>query len=266
MEQNTNNSMAATDLRMPDIKNYLYETVGKVIEVKGYKFKKTNYSFTRKQGKDYEEIYFLFHNYFPLKYDSHFSLRIWNAEIQRIKKLFPYQQNIENFGFSTLTIPMGEFVAKERIREQVQKYENGFILDSVTGDFVKDESAGKRKDLTWAQIAGHSFELVTSKDLFEASEEMKRLLEEQILPLSNRLSTIDGIDAFFAGRPGWSVKSLSPNNSASELIAAKLNNKRNYRDVFEQILGEIDKRIASAGMSHEIRKIVEELYKYLQTQ
>ena len=92
---------------------------------------------------------------------------------------------------------------------------------------------------------------------------MTKLLEERVLPLSNQLSTIDGIDTFFTGRPGWSVKSLSLNNFASELIEAKLNGKRDSHEVFKQIAGEIDKRIINASMSQETRKIIEELYKYL---
>jgi hypothetical protein len=194
----------------------------------------------------YEELHFFFYNYLPVKYESHFSLFIWNAEIQNIKSAFPYQQNIDNFGFSTLNIPMGVFVDEERIRIQIQKNGGGFMLDSVTGEFVKDESAGKRKDL------------------FEGAEEMRKLLEEKMLPLSHQLSMIDGIDTFFAGRPGWSVKSLSLNHFASELIAAKLNGKRDCHEVFRQIVGEVDKRILNFGMSLETRKVIEGLYKYLQ--
>src|ERR1700761_4903795 len=142
MEQNAHNSIPATDLRMPDIKTYLYETAGRVIEETGYNFKKSKYSFFRKHGKDYEEIYFLFYNYFPVKYESHFSLFIWNAEIQNVKSAFPYKQNIDNFGFSTLSIPMGVFVDEERIRAQIQKSGGRFMLDMATGDIVKDEFAG----------------------------------------------------------------------------------------------------------------------------
>jgi hypothetical protein len=264
MEQNAHNSIAATDLRMPDIKTYLYETVGKVIEADGYKFKKSNFSFRRKHDKNYEAVYFLFYNYFPLNYQVHFLLEVWNNEIEVVKITFPYKQNIENFNFRSISIPMGEFVDEERIRGQMQKYDQGFVLDRVTGEFVKDESAGGRKNLTWAQIAGHSCELVTSKDLFKASEEMKKILEQQAMPLSNQLSTVGGIDDFFASRPGWSVKSLSLNNMASELIAAKLNAKRDYHEVFKQIGQVIDERIATKAMSQETKKVMDELYKFLQ--
>lgn len=264
MEQNAYNSTTATNLRMPDIKSYLYETVGKVIESAGYKFKKVNFSFRRRCAKNYEAFYFLFYNYFPLNYQVHFLLEIWNDEIESIKAAFPYKQNIEKFNFRSISIPMGEFIDREKIRAHVQKYDKGFILDSVTGEFVKDESAGTKKDLTWAQIAGHSCELVTGKDLFEASEEMKKLLEEEVLPLSSQLSTVEGIDAFFAGRPGWSVNSLSLNNMASELVAAKVLGKRNFHEVFKQIVGVIDERMATKGSGQETRRVIEELYNYLQ--
>jgi hypothetical protein len=263
MEQ-PHNSMAVTNLRMTDIKTYLNEAVGKVIESDGYKFNKSNFLYRRRHGKDYEVIYFLFNNYFPLNYQVLFLLEIWNNDIETIKSAFPYKQSIENFNFRSISIPMGEFVDKEIIRSQLKKYDKRFILDSVTGEIVKDESAERRKDLTWAQIAGHACELVTDRDLFEASEELKKLIKEQVLPLSNQLSSAEGIDNFFAGRRGWSVNSLSLNNFATELIAAKLNGKRDYHEVYKQIVDVIDERVATKGMSRETRKVTEELYKYIQ--
>lgn len=263
MEQPSNN-LGSTNLRMPDIKTYLYETLGKVIEADGYKFKKSNFSFRRKNAKNYEEIYILFYNYFPLNYQVHFLLEIWNNEIESIKTAFPYKQNIEKFNFRSISIPMGEFVDKEKIRAQIEKEGKGFVLDRDTEEFVKAESTEGRSELTWAQVAGHNCKLVSNNDLFIASEEMERILKKQALPLSNELSTVEGIDTFFAKRPGWSVKSLSLNNFATELVAAKLCGKRDYHEVFKQIILAIDTRIMNYGMSQETRKVMEELYKYLQ--
>jgi hypothetical protein len=255
--------MDGKELLMSDIKTYLHETVGKKIESTGYKFKKSNFSFKKTHGKDSEFFYFLFYDYTPLNYKVQFLLEIWNNDIEALKTSLPYIQNIENFNFRSISIPMGEFIDRSNIRLQIQKYEKGLSYDKNKGDFIVDESNSKDKPLTWAQISGYNYEFSTNKELFQVAEEITKLLQEKVIPLANQLSTVEGIDLFFTTCPGWSVNSLSLNNFATELVAAKLNGKRDSDEVFNSIIKEIDKKILTGGMSHETRKVIEELNKHL---
>ena len=255
--------MDGKELLMSDVKTYLHETVGRNIESAGYKFKKSNFSFKKKHGKDSEFFYFLFYDYTPINYKVQFLLEIWNNDIEAIKTSSPYIQNIESFKFRSISIPMGEFINSSNIRSQIQKYEKGLAYDKTKGEFIVDESNSKDKPLTWAQIAGYSYEFSTKKELFEVAEEIVKLVQEKALPLANQLSTVDGIDLFFSTCPSWSVNSLSLNNFATELVAAKLNGKRDSHEVFNSIVKEIDKKISTGGMNLETRKVIEELYKHL---
>ena len=47
-----------TALRMADIKIYLHETAGKLIEAEGFKFNKAAFWFTRRHKKNYEQFFF----------------------------------------------------------------------------------------------------------------------------------------------------------------------------------------------------------------
>ena len=98
-----------TELRMPGIREYLHDTLGKLIEPLGFKFKKSNFSFTRKKGKSYEEIMFLFYNYHPLNYSFEFMLTIFNDEIEKIKLSLPPQKHHSSFNYYSVIITAKDF-------------------------------------------------------------------------------------------------------------------------------------------------------------
>jgi hypothetical protein len=220
------------ELWFPSIRKYLYKTIGKQVESEGFKFNKSEFSFKRKHGKSYEQICFILNNQFPLNYKISFILKIWNQEIKAVKASFPLKDQIEDFKFRSLVIFMGHFI------EEMNK-------------------AGTNQGLVY------DYTIITNKDLFSASDKLSQLLHDRVLPMSGQLSDIDGIDSFFASRPGWSVHNLTLNNIFTELIAARLNNKRNYDEVFWQIREEISKKISGGEMNLESRIVIEQLYKYL---
>jgi hypothetical protein len=220
------------ELWFPSIKKYLYKTVGQQIESAGFKFNKSEFSFKRKHGKDYEELCFVIQNHFPLNYKVSFVLKIWNQEIKTVKAAFPFTQDIENFKFRSIVIFMGHFM--EEMNRTIPG--SGLIYD---------------------------YTLITNKDLFEATDNLLGLLHDCVLPISKELSNLDGIDNFFAKRPGWSVNNLSLNNITTELIAAQLNKKRNFEEVFWQIREEMSKKIAGGEMNIESRISIEQFYKFL---
>jgi hypothetical protein len=224
--------LPSLELWFPSIKKYLYKTIGGQIESEGFKFNKSEFSFKRKHGKDYEELCFVLQNHFPVNYKVSFVLKIWNQEIKSVKAAIPFKEDIENFKFRSIVIFMGHFM-----EEQNQaKPGSGLLYD---------------------------YTLITNKDLFQASDNLIGLLNEQVLPISKELSNIDGIDGFFANRPGWSVNNLTLNNITTELIAAQLNKKRNFDEVFWQIREGMGKKIASGEMNLESRISIEKLYKFL---
>src|ERR1700730_575553 len=102
--------LPSLELWFPSIKKYLYKTVGGQIESEGFKFNKSEFSFKRKHGKDYEELCFVLQNHFPVNYKVSFVLKIWNQEIKLVKAAFPFNKDIENFKFRSIVIFMGHFM------------------------------------------------------------------------------------------------------------------------------------------------------------
>jgi hypothetical protein len=220
------------ELWFPNIRKYLYKSIKGQMESEGFKFNKSDFSFKRKHGKDYEEICFITQNHFPLNYKVSFVLKIWNQEIKSIKASFPQSRDIPDFKFRSLVLFMGHF-----IEEMNKPRQNPGIV--------------------------YDYTLVTNKDLFTASDELVELLHDLVLPMSRQLSNIDGIDFFFAKRPGWSVKNLTLNNITSELIAARLNKRRDFDELFWEIREGMSKKITDGEMSLESKIVIEQLYKYL---
>ena len=227
-----NQNLKTTELRMPDVKNYLLETAGKFLEKAGFKFKKSDFTFTRKHGKNNEKIFFLFYAYFPLNYRFNFLIEVWNDDIEKIKLALPAQSHFEKFGRHSIVLH--------------------------TKDFFKD-----RKSNNQIEQSEHDYAIYTTKDLFNVADELCKRLEEQILPLVNDLSDIKGIDSFFNDRRGWSVNTMRLNNYCSELIASKLNGERDFHLVYKEMVSQIKKLNEKDGLWNDSLIVFKNLYSFL---
>jgi hypothetical protein len=197
------------EIRLPEIRTYIYETVGKEIEDFGYKFRKSDFTFKKKQGKDTVQFIFIFHDYNPVNYDTSFSFNVFNSSIQEIKRHVVFDEFLGPKDWTSLLIPLGDFVESE-----------------------------KDKEIKWRSY--YNCYLSTRKELFDAAEQMRDLLKKEILPLCETLFTIEGINDLFANRGiQWSVSSLSVNDMAADLISAKLSGKRDYHKVHKEIMAEL---------------------------
>jgi hypothetical protein len=220
------------ELWLPDIKKYAKKNLVRLLKSAGYKFNRSDFSFRKKHGKHFEEFSFNFFNRFPLNYRVNFLLQIWNNDIKTIKANFPYQSKIENYKLRSLVLFMTEF--------------------QEPGDSLHEDQ-GPIKD----------YVLVTNTDLFNAIDAMHRMLQDRAIPLGRQLSSLDGLDRFFATHPGWAVNTLNMNNISTELIAARLNQKRNLEEVFSQINRAIDLKIEQKEMSSDIKEMVALYHDYV---
>jgi hypothetical protein len=220
------------ELWFPNIRKYLYKTIGKQIVSQGFKFNKSEFSYKRKHGKDYEELCFILKNQFPINYRISFILKIWNHQIKAVKASFPHKDSIENFKYRSLVLFMGNFL---------EEMNSPPTHPGTINDFT----------------------LITNRDLFTASDRLIELFHDRVLPMSMQVSNVAGIDAFFESRPGWSVNNLTLNNITSDLIAARLNAKRNFDEVFWDLRERMGKKITAGEMNLEARIAIELLYKYL---
>jgi hypothetical protein len=226
-----NEKMPSLELWLPDIKKYIFETAGHCLSAAGYNFIKSDGAYRRIHAKNYEEFCFVFANQFPVNYRIGFLLQIWNHQIKTAKSGFPQQEKIDNYKLRSIVLFINNFTLPEQISSE--------------------------------QLINNAFLVVTNKDLFVATENITHLLQEQAIPLADQLCELDGIDSFFADRPGWSVNSLNFNNITSELAAAKLNNKRNIHEIFQQILAGIDQKILQMEMGADMKENTIKFYEYL---
>jgi hypothetical protein len=226
-----NDKFPPLELWLPDIKKYVFESLQKLLIPAGFSFRKSESAFRREHGKDHEEFSILFANQFPINYRLSFLLEIWNHEVKSVKSAFPGHTAIENFKMRSLVLFLNQFKARNTGQEEINQ----------ANDFV----------------------LYTNKDLFLATDNLVRLIQEQALPLADQLSELDGLDSFFEDRKGWSVNNLNLNNMTTDLIVAKLNGKRNMAMAYEEMLENIDQKIQAREMSEDIKKIIARLYLFL---
>ncbi|MFI5155933.1 MAG: hypothetical protein ACHQEM_07090 [Chitinophagales bacterium] len=231
MIKSTNEKAPELELWLPEIKKYIFEIFGPILKPGGYSFRQVDGSYKREHGRDYQDITFLFANQFPLNYRLSFLMEVWNHQIKSVKSSFSQQNLIEKYKLRSLVLFMFDFMPKPNADVDRKKMNN--------------------------------FTLVTFKDLFVATESIIGMMQKQVLPLADQLYSLDGIDQFFADRPGWSVNNLNPNNMITELAAAKLNHKRNYQEVFQDMMERVKEKIANMEMSTDTRHAMEAFNKHI---
>jgi hypothetical protein len=231
MLPSTNEKAPQLELWLPEIKKYIFEVFGPILKPAGFSFRRFDGSYKREHGRDLEDITFLFANQFPLNYRLSFLMEIWNHQIKSIKSSFSRQSLIEKYKLRSVVMFMADFMPKPNVENERKKINN--------------------------------FTLVTYKDLFVATESIIAMMQKQAMPLADQLSTIDGMDKFFADRPGWTVDNLNPNNMTTELAAAKLNNKRNVQELFENMIERINVKISNMEMSTDTRVAMEEFHAHI---
>ena len=220
-----------TELRMPGIKEYLHDVLGKLFETYGFKFKKSDFTFKRKHGKSSEQFMFLFYNYHPLNYSFTFLFTVFNEEIENIKLSLPPQKHHSSFNKYSAFLSASDFT-------------NHISIDSL-------------------YETGYDYTVTFLDDLVTVGKALNKTFVEEGLPLADRLTTIEGIDKFFAEKTSrWSVNTGSVNNVCTELIAAKLNGKRDYQKVYEQLCNDIK---SSEDPNLQTLTVVENLYTYLKS-
>ncbi len=227
------NEFYITELRIPEIKTYLQDTVGRVLEDSGFVFKKTDFTYKKKLKKDFTRFSILIYNYYPVNYNVKFSLNLFNSDIQSIKQKITFEEFVSPTHWSSIYLSMGEFIAG-LINEEIKLRTN------------------------------FSYRLVTRNDLTEAAEKMSDLLKTELVPLCNTLFTIEGINSFFSGKGvKWTIGTLNINNILSDLISAKLSGMRDVNIVYQELSDEMNSVIKKDRLQVHDLNALASTYEYL---
>jgi hypothetical protein len=227
------NEFHKTELLIPIIKTYLHGSIGRELEDSGFVHKKTDFTYKKKLKKDFAQFSFLIYDYYPVNYNVKFSLNFLNSDIQSIKQKIGFDDFVLPTDWSSIYLSMGEFMA-------------GLI----------------KEEIKWR--LNFSYRLVTRNDLIVAAEKMSDLLKTELVPLSNTLFTIEGINYFFAGKGiKWTVDTLNINNILSDLISAKLSGMRDINVVYRELSDEMKSVIQRERLQVQDLNALVSTYEYL---
>ncbi len=213
---------------MPYIQSYLHQSIRDIMQAEGFVFNKLNFSFSRKRGKHTEKFGFIFVDQTPNNYRVNFLLETSIPEISKLKHACHLFRHIPDFRYCSLILFMGDMVLHDSSRPSLFDYK-----------------------------------LVTTEDLFFAGMNIANIIQDKAFPLCDALSDIDGVDSFLEKRPDWSAASLNMDNISTELIAARLNGKRNFQEVFGRLIAGIDARKEYNELYSDPKRTIEKLYDYL---
>jgi hypothetical protein len=198
------NQQSSINLKLSEIKLHLMDSIKFKAEQQLFRVRKSDFTFTKKNGEDFVKLIFFFYDYAPLEYRVSLGLLINNGLIQRIKSQLQFPSLLEKPEFGSFFIHIGDIIESEA-----------------------DKPLNIRRNFAYA--------ISSEKDLLETTSKISSLLEKKVFPLSNELLTIKGIDKYFkqGGRSVLETKGI--NSILSNLISAKLNGDREILSVSKMI-------------------------------
>jgi len=98
------------------------------------------------------------------------------------------------------------------------------------------------------------------RDLFIAGDSLTQILQYEVIPLCDQLSTIAHMNGFFERNPEWSLNTHSGGNVCTDLIVAKLNDSRDFELRYNQLMQGIQYRVQQQLMSPESRQLLSLCY------
>ena len=104
------------------------------------------------------------------------------------------------------------------------------------------------------------YSITNQRDLFMAGDWLSQILQYELIPLCDQLSSIAHMDNFFASRPEWSLNTRSGGNICTDLIVARLNHKRDFEERYVQLMEGLHQRIQQQLISPESRQLLSLCY------
>jgi len=216
-----NRQTPSLELWLQDVQSYLFKVMNAPMKQAGFEFRKSSFSFQRKNKKNQDIVSIIFLSQFPVSYRIGFQLEIWNAQIKEIKKSF-----------------MGEIIHKDSDLCSI-------IL--FTKDFTsKDPETKTMKD----------FLIYNYRDLFITGDWIVQTMQDELIPICDTLDSIENMEHFFELNPKWSLDSHSGGNICTDLIVSKLNFQRDVHTRFQQLMQGLQQKIEDRLISPESRQLL----------
>ena len=223
--ESANQQSHSLELCFHDVQSYIYRLTNGPMKRANFNFNRASFRYKRKNKKSQDELSFIFLSQFPVRHRVGFQLEIWHPQIKQIKESF-----------------MSEILEKDSNLCSIILYMKDFPSNDPENEFVKDYS-----------IYNH-------KDLFMVANWLAQTLQYELVPMCDQLSTIAHMDSFFEAKPDWSLNTHGGGNICTDLIAAKLNKRRNFHDRYQQLLQGIQEKIENHQMNPDSRQLLSLCY------
>ena len=216
------------ELWLHDVQSYIYKLTSGPMKEANFHFSRSGFSYKRKNKKSQDDLSIIFLSQFPVKYRIGLQLEIWHPKIKRAKESF-----------------MREILMKESNLCSIILYMKDFSSQDPQQGIVKD------------------YTIYNHKDLFIIGDWLAQTLQYELVPLCDQLSSLALMDSFFEAKPEWSLNTHSGGNICTDLIVAKLNRKRDFRERYRQLLHGLDHKIENRQINPECRELLSLCYESL---
>ena len=186
-----------------------------------FQFNRTEFSYKRKNKKSQDELSIIFLSQFPVKYRIGFQLEIWHPEIKKVKESF-----------------MRDIVTKESNLCSIILYMKDFPSNDPQDEIVKD------------------YTVCNQQDLFMVGDWLAQTLQYELVPMCDQMNSVEAMENFFESNPDWSLNTHNGGNICTDLIAAKLNRKRDIHKRYDQLKYGIQQKIEKQLMSPDSRELL----------
>jgi len=216
---------SALELWLKDVQSYIYKMTRPLMEHARFSFHREDYSYRRKNRKSTDELSFIFLNCYPVNYRVSFIQEIRHPEIRQVKESFMKEILQKESHLSSIILNLKDFPPADPQQERVRDYP-----------------------------------ITNYRDLFMVGDWLGQTLQYELIPLFDQLSSIPHMDDFFGSRPEWSLNTGSGGNICTDLIAARLNRKRDFEERYVQLLEGVQQRIQQQLISPESRELLSLCY------
>ncbi len=213
------------ELWLKDVQSYLYKMTGPIMDRANFGFNRTNYTYRRKNKKSVDELSIIFLSQFPVNYRVSFVLEIWHPQIRHIKESF-----------------MSDILQKESNLCSIVLHLKDFPSNDPQNEVLRD------------------YAIYNHRDLFMVGDWLAQTLQYELIPICDQMSSIAHMDSFFEAKPNWSLNTHSGGNVCTDLIVAKLSQRRNFEERYLQLMQGIQDKIKLQLMSPESRQLLSLCY------
>ena len=220
MEPNSKQSQTL-ELWLEDVQSYIYKVTGPLMKHAHFQFNRSQFIYSRKNKKSFDELSIIFLNKFPVNYRVGFQLEIWHPQIRQIKESFMHEILNRESNLCSIILATKDFPCHEPDRQSVR-----------------------------------DFSVRNYRDLFMVGDSLAQTLQYDLVPLCDRISTIEHMDSFFDTKPEWSLNTRSGGNICTDLIVAGLNHKRDLHIRYEQLMQGIQQRIDNQQIHPDSRQLL----------